>query len=56
MNSSVASAAPRAVVEELEDLVEHPVGHDVVIEPSAGRHVDDVEDLERDDRDGRRRP
>ena len=42
------------VVEELEDLVEHPVGHDVVAEPSAGRHVDDVEDLERDDRDGRR--
>ena len=54
MKSRVASAAPTTVVEELEDLVEHAVGHDVVIEPSAGRHVDDVEDLEGDDGDGRR--
>ena len=43
-----------AVIEELEHLEEHPVGHNVGVKPPSGHNEDDVEDLQNRDGDRRR--
>ena len=53
-NRTTASAAARPSLKNWNISQEHPVGDDVGVEPAAGHDVDDVEDLEHHDGDGRR--